>query len=86
MLFESKKVSLITLGITAVIGSRVLFSLFDDPEGPNLLIVVVTAAVIYLVSLPVYKLNSLHNAQKFYLAIGVQVVAVTILYVLGVTF
>lgn len=33
--------------------SRTMFSFFDDPEGPNLLVVVVMAGVIYFLSLAI---------------------------------
>jgi hypothetical protein len=51
----SKKTTLLTLGITSLICSRAMFFFFDDPEGPNLLIVTVAAAVIYTLSLALYR-------------------------------
>jgi hypothetical protein len=87
MLFESKKLSLITLGITAIVSSRAMFSFFNDPEGPNLLIVVVAAVVIYLPSLAVYRFDSsTGNSKKFWLALLTQVLVAAVLYFLGVTF
>jgi hypothetical protein len=47
MYFKSKKTSLLILGITSIICSRTMFVFFDDPEGPNLLIVFVAALVLY---------------------------------------
>ena len=52
--FKSKKISLMILGVTAIICSRTLFFFFNDPEGPNLLIVMVFAMTIYFSSLAVY--------------------------------
>jgi len=49
-----KKSSLLILGITALVFSRTMFLFFNDPEGPNLLIVVVMAGIIYFLSLAVY--------------------------------
>ncbi|HVU06385.1 MAG TPA: hypothetical protein VHE10_01155 [Candidatus Paceibacterota bacterium] len=54
MYFKSKKVSLLILAITALVFSRTMFVFFNDAEGPNLLVVVVTAAVIYFPALAVY--------------------------------
>ena len=51
---RSKTVSLLILAITAGICSRAMFALFNDPEGPNLLVVTAMAAVIYLLSAPLY--------------------------------
>jgi hypothetical protein len=53
---KSKKLSLIILGIASLVCSRVIFMFLDDPEGPNLLIVVVLAAILYTTSLAVYFL------------------------------
>lgn len=50
----NKKISLIILAITSLMCSRAMFMFFNDPEGPNLLIVVVTAAIVYLLSLAFY--------------------------------
>lgn len=45
------------LGVTAVVCSRTMFIYFDDPEGPNLLVVMVAAAIIYFLSLAAYLFN-----------------------------
>ncbi len=39
-MLNSKKTSLLILGTTSVVCSRVMFSFFNDPEGPNLLVVI----------------------------------------------
>lgn len=52
MFFTYKKIPRFTLVVLAIISlfiSRALFTLVDDPEGPNLLIVVVLAVGIFLV-------------------------------------
>jgi hypothetical protein len=46
------KKSLLILGVTALISSRALFFFFNDPEGPNLLIVM--AAILFALSMPAY--------------------------------
>jgi len=82
MYFKSKKISLLVLGITALICSRALFFFFDDPEGPNLLIVTVMALILYFVSLTVYRFNlSLTGLKKLLLAICIQVLLAGGLYV-----
>lgn len=54
MRLNFKNASLLILVITAFVCSRALFALFDDPEGPNLLIVTVMAAILYLPSAGAY--------------------------------
>ena len=56
---------LIILGITSLVCSRVLFLSFNDPEGPNLLIVTVAAAVIHGVSLAVYAYGPFTTQNDF---------------------
>ncbi|MDQ5949350.1 MAG: hypothetical protein QG589_476 [Patescibacteria group bacterium] len=58
MYFKSKKISLFILGITSLVCSRAMFVFFNDPEGPNLLVVVGMAGVIYFLSLVVYIFNT----------------------------
>ena len=53
MYFKSKKVSLLILFITSVLLSRLVFGAFNDPEGPNLLIVMVLAVILYFLSLAI---------------------------------
>ena len=75
MYFKSKKISLIILGITAIICSKVLFFLFNDPEGPNLLIIAVAAVVIFFLSQTVYLLNlSMSSQRRLLLAICIQAI------------
>jgi len=76
-----KKTSLLILAITAIVSSRALFWLFNDPEGPNLLIVLVLAAILYAVSLAAYWFNSsITGLRRLLLAIAIQIVVVTVLY------
>lgn len=86
MYFKSKKVSLFLLFLTAMISSRVMFFFFDDPEGPNLLIVTVSAIVVYSLSLIVYlskySKSKLSRINRFLLTILSQILIVTIFFLL----
>lgn len=87
MLFTSKKVSLIALAITALIFSRAMFFFFNDPEGPNLLVVMGAAAIVYVVSLAPYASGSpAAGSKKFWLAIVIQILLVAALYFAGLRF
>jgi hypothetical protein len=61
MNIKSKSTPLIFLGITSALFSRLTFVFINDPEGPNLLIVIVLATVVYLLSLAFYKSNFLKD-------------------------
>lgn len=86
MYFKSKKVSLLILGVTALVCSRTMLVSLDDPEGPNLLIVTVMGAVVYFSSLAVYLRNSLlvplTGLTRLLFTILVQVAIVTGLFFL----
>ncbi len=58
-----KPIPLIVLGVLSLTLSRLSFTLINDPEGPNLLIVVVLAAIIYAVLLGVYSVFSSAKAR-----------------------
>ena len=51
----SKKTSSLILGIVALLLSRTMFTFFDDPEGPNLLVVTVMAVIIYCTTFILYS-------------------------------
>lgn len=51
-----KKIPLIILGVVSLVLSRATFLYINDPEGPNLLVVIVLAAVIYAACVAVYFL------------------------------
>lgn len=83
MYVSFKKSSLLILAITAVVCSRIMFALFDDPEGPNLLVVTGMAAVIYLVSSAVYLSNfypSLTGYKRSSATIFIQILVATGFY------
>lgn len=83
----SKRTSLIILGITSLVCSRAMFAFFNDPEGPNLLIVVVLAVIVYFLSLGAFLYSSsVTGIKKLLLAIFVQIIIVTGLYFLGLKF
>jgi hypothetical protein len=86
------KRSLLILSLTAVVCSRLMFVFFTDPEGPNLLVVIVAAALIYGASLLMYTgMLSLGRAyitevsltarDRLSLKIGFQILATGMLYV-----
>lgn len=73
----------IFLVILSLLSSRLFFALFDDPEGPNLLIVVVMAVVLFVASIFVSKyskLKELSGLQKFGVHTVMQIIVVLILY------
>ncbi len=87
MNFRSKQVALVILGLTALTCSRAMFFFFNDPEGPNLLVVVVGAAIIYFLSWATYKiilkffsLAPCTWPKNVLLVILVQVIITAILY------
>lgn len=82
MNLNSKKTSLVLLGVTAIVCSRVLFALFDDPEGPNLLVVVGMAVLIYLLSLAAYVYGPVRqdSLKKLPVLVLGQIVLVALFY------
>ncbi len=81
MNFNSKKTSLIILGITSLLISRLMFAFFDDPEGPNLLVVFGMAAILYVLSLAKYLFNSKTiGREKLLLTICIQIIIATVFY------
>lgn len=83
ILFASKKYSLIILGLTSLICSRTLFALFNDPEGPNLLVVAVMAVILYSVSFAVYTFSpSITALNRLLVAVATQILLVAVFYFL----
>jgi len=84
MYFRSKTISLLILAVTAMTASRVMFWLFNDPEGPNLLIVTVMSAIVYFLSLAAYYFlpspPSLTGLKRLLFVILVQVLIVAVCY------
>ena len=79
--FKSENISLLILGLTSLVASRILFQFFDDPEGSNLLIVVGMAVIIYFLSLAVFTLSTkLMGLRKLLLGIFVQILLVITFY------
>ena len=58
MYLKSKKVSLVVLGLLSLAFSRLIFALINDPEGPNLVVVIGLAAIIYLILVSVWYAGS----------------------------
>jgi drug/metabolite transporter (DMT)-like permease len=76
-----KKFPLIILSIGALICSRIMFTLFNDPEGPNLLVVIGMAVIVYGVSLAAYLYNTLVTGSKrLIVAFFVQILVVIVFY------
>jgi hypothetical protein len=80
MYFESKKIALFGLGITALSFSRLVFFFFNDPEGPNLVVVIGLALILYLPSLIVYSLLPFTKTKKFWIVLLLQILLATAIY------
>jgi hypothetical protein len=81
MHYISKKTSLIILAITSMMSSRAMFWAFQDPEGPNLLIVTVMAAIVYALSLAAYFFAfSSKGLKRLLLTIGLQAIIVSVIF------
>jgi hypothetical protein len=81
--FKSNWTPLLVLGMTSLICSRTLFFLFDDPEGPNLLIVAGMAVFMYAASLAAYlPYSPASGLKRLAAAFLVQVLLVAGLYFL----
>ena len=80
--FRSKKISLTILAVAAIICSRMLFFFFNDPEGPNLLIIAILALAVYFLSIVVYLFgpSKIKGIQRLSAVIGIQLLTVIILY------
>lgn len=91
---NSPKLSLLILGIIALLSARTTLLAFDDSEGPNLLIVVVLAGLVYFLSLAFYlynpaakgevsdlSLTSATGLKNSFLIVLVQIVILAIFYV-----
>ena len=83
MQIDSEKTSLLLLLITAFPCSRALFFLFNDPEGPNLLIVTVLALLLYGASFIAWRFIPATASKKLLFGIGTQLLIVTVLYTIG---
>jgi hypothetical protein len=83
MNFESRKTQLLTLGITSLVCSRVMFLFFnDDPEGPNLLVVTGMAAIIYMLTMGLYVFSSFTPPKKLLATILLQITIAICFYCL----
>lgn len=57
---------LLIVSITALACSRSVFFFFDDPEGPNLLVVMVMAIAIYFLSLRIHSLFLFASPKRLF--------------------
>ncbi len=83
MKFNFRNASLLILVITAFLCSRAMFAFFNDPEGPNLLVVSVMAAILFLISSAVFLsrfLPSLAGPKRSAAAIFIQLFVATGFY------
>jgi hypothetical protein len=77
MYLKPKKASLLILAITAIVCSRIIFLFINDSEGPNLLVVIGMAVILYFLSLVTYSLKlSITDNKKLFLAVLIQVMIV----------
>jgi hypothetical protein len=70
------------LAATAIICSRVLLFFFNDPEGPNLLIVAGLAIAVYFLSSAVYIFSpsKISGVKRLSAVICIQILSVVALY------
>ncbi len=69
----SKKTLLVFLGLTSVGFGRGLFLFLDDPEGPNLLVVLGMAVILYVSSLGIGAFGQpITDRRRFFLAVLIQ--------------
>ena len=80
MPLKSKRTSLLLLVVTALVCSRALFFFFNDPEGPNLLIVTVLALILYSASFIAWRFIPATASKKILFAICAQLLIVIGLY------
>lgn len=79
--FESKNISLLLLGITALGLSRIAFLFVNDPEGPNLVVVIGMALILFLPSAALYVFNlPISGVKKPLLALLIQILLVVGFY------
>lgn len=77
------KISLLIIGATSILFSRMLFVFFDDPEGANLLVTMVTATFVFALSYGVHtRMNSDAFYRNVFTTILIQLVIVFGLYAL----
>lgn len=75
-----KKLPVFILGVTSLVCSRTFFAFINDPEGPNLLIVLVLAAIVFCVSLAIYTLSPMSVTKKLLVAVLAQILLIGGLY------
>lgn len=81
---KQKKIPLLILAVTSLFCSRTMFYFFDDPEGPNLLVVTGMAVIIYFLSLAIRVFHPLHltstKSKDVLLTIVIQIIITTGIY------
>jgi hypothetical protein len=64
MQFKSKTVPLLILALTAVVVSGAVFAFFRDQEGPNLVVVMGLAAILYLPCVAFYLSSAIRTSLR----------------------
>lgn len=80
MSLNSKRISQIILGITSIVLSRTMLVSLNDPEGPNLLIVMVMAAIVFAPSWFVYSRLKQDGLKNLSSPLFIQIIFVVGLY------
>lgn len=80
--YKSKQISLIILAATAVICNGTLLRLFNDPEGPNLVVTGGLALILFCLSAALYLWGptGIKGIRRLLTVIAMQVSLVIILY------
>lgn len=60
-----KNGSLLVLAVTAIACSRATFAFIHDPEGPNLVVIIGMAVLIYVISAAIYLSNFAPSLARF---------------------
>jgi len=70
------------LAVTAMTCARTLFFFFNDPEGPNLLIVIALGLVVFLISWAAYQFipSKIYGVIRLLAAVCFQILLVICLY------
>jgi len=81
MSFPVKRTSFLVLGILSLACSRMVFFFFSDPEGPNMLVIIGLALILFFLSLTVYLFRSSVTARnKLLLAVFIQMIVAVAFY------
>ncbi|MBN9692329.1 MAG: hypothetical protein J0M24_18940 [Verrucomicrobia bacterium] len=75
--FKSRNVSFLILAIAASVSSRLVFTYWADPEGPNLLVTTGLSVVVFVLTLAAYySLGRLVGLTRLLVALAIQILLV----------